>query len=451
MLCLLDGVTGILPDTELSLIARHALRPVEADRLVLGSHIADASTPPTVVVELRAHVGKLEQLARATRPLPAWPSSQLPSAEEAERAAARYNSLDYMKWPHEDIILAQVLLPRVVKLLIGFDRAAIASQTAANYSMRDVHARLDASPLLRRRCTAITDAVQPAILAAGESAADGMLPLAYARVESSPALRQQRACARPLLALLLLYSPWMRRCADGPPEEVAVLRHIEMYLFAEPTSLEPSGELLSGPQHAGQHRRHRQMRREAQQELGGYAAHLVQRHGTGERGGRLSTGSVNLMTAGFELCARALDIKGVTMIMAHGGYLVDDQAKDLGLSCDAPIDLIDGPHFFKAVDLRPIAQGGSDDATLLRVLRPPTLIKRISVSNGSLREGSAVQQEVLNQPEALEALSFHRVKREAYRRSVAHRRPMAGTPVFCFDAVDYGGQYGSAPPAPFAL
>ena len=99
------------------------------------------------------------------------------------------------------------------------------------------------------------------------------------------------------------------------------------------------------------------MRREAQQELGGYAAHLVQRHGTGERGGRLSTGSVNLMTAGFELCARALDIKGVTMIMAHGGYLVDDQAKDLGLSCDAPIDLIDGPHFFKAVDLRPIAQG----------------------------------------------------------------------------------------------
>ena len=49
------------------------------------------------------------------------------------------------------------------------------------------------------------------------------------------------------------------------------------------------------------------------------------------------------MTAGFELCVRALDVRGQpTKIMAHGGFLVDEMAKDLGLSCDAPVDLVAG-------------------------------------------------------------------------------------------------------------
>ena len=68
------------------------------------------------------------------------------------------------------------------------------------------------------------------------------------------------------------------------------------------------------------------MRRDAGEPLGGYAAHIVQRRGIGEHGGRHSTGSVNLMTAGFELCVRALDIRGQpTKIMAQGGFLVDAQ------------------------------------------------------------------------------------------------------------------------------
>ena len=62
------------------------------------------------------------------------------------------------------------------------------------------------------------------------------------------------------------------------------------------------------------------------------------RRGVGEHGGRHSTGSVNLMTAGFELCVRALDVRGQpTKIMAHGGFLGDEMATELGLSCDAPV------------------------------------------------------------------------------------------------------------------
>jgi hypothetical protein len=141
-----------------------------------------------------------------------------------------------------------------------------------------------------------------------------MLPLAYAQAERTPAQRRQRAMARGALALLL----W-------PPELIAVLRHVEMYLFAEPGVVEPAGELLSGPLHARQHAHHRQLRRDAGAPLGGYSAHIVQRRGIGEHGGRHSTGSVNLMTAGFNLCVRALDIRGQpTKIMAHGGFLVDE-------------------------------------------------------------------------------------------------------------------------------
>ena len=80
------------------------------------------------------------------------------------------------------------------------------------------------------------------------------------------------------------------RPSGGSPDAVAVLRHIEMYLFGEPAALEPVGE-LSGPIHATQHSHHRQLRREAGLALGGYAAHIVQRRGVGEVGGRHSTGS----------------------------------------------------------------------------------------------------------------------------------------------------------------
>ena len=252
--------------------------------------------------------------------------------------------------------------------------------------------------------------------------------------------------ARGTLALLLLYSPWRRRRAGQAPELIAVLRHVEMYLFAEPGAVEPAGELLSGPLHARQHAHHRQLRRDAGEPLGGYAAHIVQRRGVGEHGGRHSTGSVNLMTAGFELCVRALDVRGQpTKIMAHGGFLVDEMATELGLSCDAPVDLVAGPYFAAAVDLRP--GSADDDAFLVHVLRPPALIRRISVSPESRREGTAAQQEVAAQPEARLQLAFHRVRRGSpYKRSIGHRTPARGAPAVGLDAVDYA----SAPP-PFGL
>ncbi len=49
-----------------------------------------------------------------------------------------------------------------------------------------------------------------------------------------------------------------------------MLRHVEMYLFAEPGAVEPAGELLSGPLHTRQHAHHRQLRRDAGEPLGGY-------------------------------------------------------------------------------------------------------------------------------------------------------------------------------------
>ena len=188
------------------------------------------------------------------------------------------------------------------------------------------------------------------------------------------------------------------------------------------------------------------MRRDAGEPLGGYAAHIVQRRGIGEHGGRHSTGSVNLMTAGFELCVRALDVRGQpTKIMAHGGFLVDEMATDLGLSCDTPVDLVAGPYFAAAVDLRPAS--ADDDAFLADVLRVPAIIMRVSVSPESLREGTAAQQEVAAQPEARLQLAFHRVRRGSpYKRSIGHRTPARGAPAVGLDAVDYA----SAPP-PFGL
>ncbi len=72
------------------------------------------------------------------------------------------------------------------------------------------------------------------------------------------------------------------------------------------------------------------------------------------------------------------------------------------------------------------------------IAREPALIRRISVSPESLREGTAAQQEVAAQPEARLLLAFHRLRRgSAYCRRLAHRKPAHGTPVLCLDAVDY--------------
>ena len=74
----------------------------------------------------------------------------------------------------------------------------------------------------------------------------------------------------------------------------------------------------------------------------------------------------------------------------------------------------------------------------MHVLRPPALIRRISVSPESLREGTAAQQEVAAQPEARLQLAFHRVRRGSpYKRSNGHRMPACGAPAVGFDAVDY--------------
>ena len=131
--------------------------------------------------------------------------------------------------------------------------------------------------------------------------------------------------------------------------------------------------------------------------------------------------------------------------MAHGGFLVDEMATELGLACDAPVDLIAGPYFAAAVDLR--SASADDDAFLAHVLRPPAIIMRVSVSPEALREGSAAQQEVAAQPEARRVLGFHRVRRGSpYSRSNGHRKPARGAPAVGLDAVDYAHA-----PVPFAL
>jgi hypothetical protein len=139
-------------------------------------------------------------------------------------------------------------------------------------------------------------------------------------------------------------------------------------------------------------------------------------------------------------------IDGVTKIMQQGGVFIDELKKKLGLPMDSPVDLTRGVVYATAMDLRPVVVGGDDDAMLDLVLRVPLLAKRISTSPEPLREGSLAQQEVAAQPEARMAMGFSRVTSGAYKCSVIHnKKPMRGTPVFCFDAVDY-----STAPAPFA-
>jgi hypothetical protein len=56
------------------------------------------------------------------------------------------------------------------------------------------------------------------------------------------------------------------------------------------------------------------------------------------------------------LCSRSLVTANTLVIrMAskhqhtrHGGFLVDEMATDLGLRCDAPVDLVAGPFFAAA-------------------------------------------------------------------------------------------------------
>ena len=156
-----------------------------------------------------------------------------------------------------------------------------------------------------------------------------------------------------------------------------------------------------------------------------------------------------MMTSNFELCVRALEIRGENKpsIMRDGGILIDEIGDELGQRRNTPVDLIDGPLFAAAVDARPLEAGVDSDVWLLHVLRTPAIIKRVSTSAEPLREGSDEQRRVAAQPEALTALAFHRPHGSGYSRSGAHRQPFHGTPVLCLDAVDYP----TAPSPPFSL
>jgi hypothetical protein len=93
--------------------------------------------------------------------------------------------------------------------------------------------------------------------------------------------------------------------------------------------------------------------------------------------------------------------------MAHGGFLVDEMATELGLSCDTPVDLVAGPFFAAAVDLR--SASADDDDFLVDVLRrtnpaPPTMAppptRHISVARACIAVPSWLVQGLAN-PESV--------------------------------------------------
>ena len=79
-------------------------------------------------------------------------------------------------------------------------------------------------------------AVQPSILEAGERAFNGLLPLCY-KESATPEEKRQAALHRGLLALLILYSPLRRRQLEGSNEVLAIWRHVEMYINADPDAI----------------------------------------------------------------------------------------------------------------------------------------------------------------------------------------------------------------------
>jgi hypothetical protein len=297
-----------------------------------------------------------------------------------------------------------------------------------------------------------------------------------AYVETDPEERRQRAMHRGLLMQALLHPLRRRRSGDQPAEVIAVWRHTEMYLNADPSAVTPTGDLLTGPTHAAQHAAHRQIRSKSHRPdaLGGYFAHIVQMGGVASRPeGRQdgTTGSLNIMADClellpriFELCVDGRPSGSVSyQIMAEGGDLVDRLARDLGLDLDEPVDLIDGPMFIGVLDLRP---DGDPLELLDDVLREPTLLKRISVGKGKRKrdaleetEGEAIAPkekrrkiaptllDILGaQTGALEAnMGFNRIKRGFCRHEAQRGVPVDGTPVFCLETVDWAKAVKQAP------
>jgi hypothetical protein len=230
--------------------------------------------------------------------------------------------------------------------------------------------------------------------------------------------------------MLLLFSPLFRRRAHRPRELVAVFRHIEPYLFAEPKALEPLGELLSGKFHSDQHVKTRGIRRDLDQPLGGYLEYTSQFQGS----------SMNVMFDGQNFCLRAWeDEVGRTRIMSDGGELAQALAEQFDVRPDEPVDLLSGALFVECVDVRRV--DAESVAWLLKVLQVPTLRRRITTYPRKKTTGTPEQQRVRAQEEAEDMMDFHYVEGDAYKGSVlnvAAGQPANGTPVYCLDAVIYG-------------
>ena len=383
---------------------------------------------------LRAH--QLEENARGYG---------TPTAAEVADAAALFNNSDPRLWPPQAVTLAHTIAPDVATKLKHFDEA-LSTVLAKGYALRPFSAKLEA--LIGE----IKRVVQPAILKAGERAATGLLPLCY--TETEPEAKRQRALHRGLLALLILYSPLRRWQLGGTIELLAILRHVEMYVNADPAAVTPTGDLLTGRFHANQHAKQRELHAVRGHGTGGYMGFIAQRRGVGARPGATrpgTSGSVNIMTAGFNLCVRAFErvigLPGAdgcpptqTQFLAEGGDMVDQLADAHGETRGHPVDLIGGAMFLGCVDLRTESEGGDPEGLLELVLRAPVLLKRISVSDEGEGEGSPEQIRVRAQPQAEEALGFLRPpSADAFCGSELARLgiPMFGTPVFCFATVDY--------------
>ena len=259
---------------------------------------------------------------------------------------------------------------------------------------------------------------------------------------------------RGLLALLIHYSPLRRRQLDGSNEVLAIWRHVEMYFNADPDAITPTGDLLTSSYHAGQHAEQRAEHSKLGLGVGGYVAFITQRRGCRARDGGTrpgTNGSVNIMTAPFELCVRALDrvvgptpaaggLDTQTQSLAEGGDMVDELGDAHGEMRDHPVDLLGGALFLGCVDLRAESAGGDPEWLLELVLRAPLLRKRISTSEAPT-ELEEAQMRVRAQPHAEEALGFLRLdgkeSGKAYTSSELAALPMFGTPAFCYDTVDY--------------
>ena len=372
-----------------------------------------------------------------------------PTADEKAEAAALYNGMDPRLWSPQFVILAHMIAPDVAAKLLHFNEAL-------GTALTNGHApRAAFSPKVQAAIVEIQRAVQRAILEAGERAFDGLLPRCYLE-NATPEEKRQRALHRGLLALLILYSPLRRRKKLGRSIEVlAIWRHVEMYINADPDAITPSGDLLTSSYHAGQHAAQREEHSKRGHGVGGYVAFIEQRRGCSPRDGGTrpgTNGSVNIMTGPFELCVRALDrVVGPppaagglvlqTQFLAEGGDMVDELGDVHGETRDYPVDLIGGALFLGCVDLRPESAGGDPDWLLELVLRAPLLRKRISTSEAP-KELEEEQMRVRAQPQAEEMLGFLRLDGEshkAYTSSVldALGVPMDGTPAFCYDTVDY--------------